>query len=88
MKQLAGKQAKVEVINEAAPELEKTLKAIAATFKNSILPLVKIMDGKLDLDLNTHSNMALILEEIRELDKDMLKKPAVKKKAASKPKPK
>ena len=89
VKQLAGKQAKVEVINEAAPELEKTLKAIAATFKNSILPLVKIMDGKLDLDLNTHSNMALILEEIRELDKDMekLKKPEVKKKTTkSKPK--
>ena len=88
VKQLAGKQAKVEVINEAAPELEKTLKAIAATFKNSILPLVKIMDGKLDLDLNTHSNMALILEEIRELDKGMekLKKPVSKKKVA-KPKP-
>ena len=77
VKQLAGKQAKVEVINEAAPELEKTLKAIAATFKNSILPLVKIMDGKLDLDLSTHGNMAQILEEIRELDKSMesLKKP-------------
>lgn len=85
--------ANIEIVNEAAPELEKTLKAIAKTFQTSILPLVKVMDGKLDLDLTTHRNMATILEEIRDLDRDMealkIQQPAItarpKKKAGRKP---
>lgn len=58
----------VEVVNQPVPGIEQLLKTLADTLENSIYPLVRVMDGKLDLDLRTHDRMKQILEQIRSLD--------------------
>jgi hypothetical protein len=92
---LADKKSQdVHITNAPSPELESTLKTISDTFTNSILPLVKVMDGKLDLDLATHKNMAAILNEIEALNtsnarvKDALKKKAQRQIESRKQEPK
>ncbi len=61
----------VEVINQPVPGIDQLLKTLADTLENSIYPLVRVMDGKLDLDLRTHERMKQILEQIRSLDARM-----------------
>lgn len=58
----------VEVVNQPVPGIDEILKTLANTLENSIYPLVRVMDGKLDLDLRTHDKMKQILEQIRSLD--------------------
>lgn len=47
------------------------LKLIADTLENSIHPLLKLMDGKLNLDLKTHQKMGELIEQIRVLEQNM-----------------
>ena len=61
----------VEVINQPVPGIDDILKTLASTLENSIYPLVRVMDGKLDLDLRTHDKMKQVLEQIRSLDARM-----------------
>ena len=49
-----------------------SLMAFARIFEESIVPLVKTMDGKLDLDLKTQSDMSRVLRVIRELQERLL----------------
>ena len=57
---------KVEVINQPVPGLDVVLKALADTMENSIFPIVRSMDRKIDIDLKTHDKMKEISEAIRE----------------------
>ncbi|ABC27877.1 ATPase involved in DNA repair [Hahella chejuensis KCTC 2396] len=65
---------KVEVVNQPMPGLDKILATLADTIQNSIYPLVKTMDGKLQLDLETHKRMAELNAKIDSLRLE-LKKP-------------
>ena len=59
---------KVEVINQPVPGLDKILKALADTMENSIFPMVRSMDRKIDIDLKTHDKMKEISTQLRALE--------------------
>jgi hypothetical protein len=58
----------VEVINQPVPGLDKILKALADTMENSIFPIVRSMDRKIDIDLKTHDKMKEISTQLRALE--------------------
>ncbi|MAZ66913.1 MAG: DNA repair protein [Kangiellaceae bacterium] len=47
----------IEVINQPVPGVDQILRTLSDTVQNSIQPLLRVMDGKLDLDLKTHTKM-------------------------------
>ena len=61
---------KVEVINQPVPGLDKILKALADTMENSIFPIVRSMDRKIDIDLKTHDKMKEISAQLRGLESE------------------
>ena len=61
---------KVEVVNQPVPGLDKILKALADTMENSIFPIVRSMDRKIDIDLKTHDKMKEISIQLRELESE------------------
>lgn len=58
----------VEVINQPVPGMDKILATLAQTIEHSLLPLVRNMDKKLDIDLRTHDNMQDIIDQLRSLE--------------------
>ena len=69
VKQSSQQQApKVQVINQPVPGLDKLLKALADTMENSIFPIVRSMDRKIDIDLKTHEKMKEISTQLRALE--------------------
>ncbi|KPQ28985.1 MAG: ATPase involved in DNA repair/AAA domain (dynein-related subfamily) [Marinobacter excellens HL-55] len=62
----------VTVNLDSPPQVGDALMAFARIFEESIVPLVKTMDGKLDLDLKTQSEMSRVLKVIRELQERLL----------------
>jgi hypothetical protein len=72
-KGLIASQAKVEVINQPVPGIDKILGALADTMKNSIFPLIKTMDKKMEIDLRTHDKMADISSQLQRLEEDSQK---------------
>ncbi|UZE96197.1 DNA repair ATPase [Alkalimarinus alittae] len=61
----------VEVINQPVPGLDKVLHVLANTMENSIFPLVRAMDKKIDIDLRTHDKMAEISTQLRQLESEL-----------------
>jgi hypothetical protein len=59
-------------LNEPVPGIELLLQGLTATLEGSIFPLVKAMDGKIDLDLKTHHKMSAISEQLRDLEENVL----------------
>lgn len=60
---------KVEVINQPVPGIDQLLKTLAVTIENSIYPLIRTMDGKLDIDLKTHEKMEQVFVQLSLLEK-------------------
>ncbi len=69
-------QPKVEVINQPVPGIKTLLEALTDTMQNSLLPLIKIMDGKLNIDLKTHEKMGEIEHQVGQL-KQVLSEPSI-----------
>jgi hypothetical protein len=67
VKAVESNKPSVKVINKPVPGIDKVLTVLADTFENAILPLVKNMDKKLDIDLRTHDKMTDISNRLREL---------------------
>src|SRR5690606_11442039 len=65
---LATSQPKIEVINQPVPGIDNILCVLAETIENSIFPLVRSMDKKLDIDLRTHEKMQDVLVQLRQLE--------------------
>ncbi len=63
--------AKVEVVNEPVPGIDKLLRVLATTIESSIFPLVRSMDKKLDIDLKTHDKMSDVFKQLRDLEKQL-----------------
>jgi len=75
-KQLSKMQnPKVEVINQPMPGLDKVLMVIADTLENAIMPLVRNMDKKLDIDLRNHDKIIEVANRIRHLETELKIKP-------------
>ena len=62
----------VTVNLDSPPQVGDALMAFARIFEESIVPLVRTMDGKLDLDLKTQQEMSRVLRVIRDLQDRLL----------------
>lgn len=60
---------KVQVINQPVPGIDQLLRVLADTIENSIFPLVRSMDKKLEIDLRTHDKMSEVSDQLRALEK-------------------
>lgn len=71
IKALSSIRPQVEVINQPVPGIDKILSTLADTIEHSLMPVVKSMDKKLDIDLRTHHKLEEIFEQLRGLGKDV-----------------
>lgn len=62
---LGSAQYKIEVVNQPVPGVDRVLSSMADTIEHSIYPLVKVMEGKLGLDLRTHDKLEEVLVSLR-----------------------
>ena len=58
-------QQNVEVVNQPHPGLDVFLNTIAKALESSIFPLIKVMEGKIDIDLKTNENMREVLADLK-----------------------
>ena len=65
---LKSEPPRVEVVNQPVPGIDQLLKVLADTIENSIFPLVRSMDKKLEIDLRTHDKMSEVSAQLRELE--------------------
>jgi len=63
----------INVVNQPVPGMDKVLTVLANTIENSIYPVVRSMDKKLDIDLKTHEKMTDISQQLRALQHVILK---------------
>lgn len=61
----------IEVINQPLPGLDKVLSVLAQTLEGAILPLVRNMDKKLDIDLRNHEKIEQVSLQIRNLQQEL-----------------
>ncbi|MEN0035435.1 MAG: DNA repair ATPase [Cellvibrio sp.] len=64
----------VEVINQPLPGLDKVLKVLADTLEGSLVPLVRNMDKKLDIDLRNHEKIEQVSHQLKVLQGELLAK--------------
>jgi len=69
------------VVNQPLPGLDKVLGVLAQTLEGAILPLVRNMDKKLDIDLRNHEKIEQVAQQIKILQQEL----AVNKKPKSPP---
>ncbi len=62
---------KVEVINQPVEGLDKVLLVIANTLEHAIMPLVRNMDKKLDIDLRNHEKIVEVSTQIKTLQQEL-----------------
>ncbi len=58
----------VEVVNQPVPGIDKILSVLADSIEHSLMPVVKSMDKKLDIDLRTHYKLRDVSEQLRNLE--------------------
>lgn len=68
---ITGSQPKVEVINQPVPGVDKILRVLANTIEDTIFPLVRSMDKKLEIDLRTHEKMSEVSNQLRLLESEI-----------------
>ena len=60
--------AQVEVINQPMPGVDQVLRAVADTLENTIAPMIKMLDRKIDIDLRNHDRLKNIASRLREFE--------------------
>lgn len=73
-KALSGAQYQVEVINQPVPGIDLLLRTIAETLETSIFPLVRSMEGKLNIDLRTHKKLEDVFERLKSIEGSIVNK--------------
>lgn len=68
-----GRQPKVEVINQPVPGLDSLLKALTESIENSLFPIVRSMDKKLEIDLRTHYTMKSVSKQLADIETSIQK---------------
>jgi hypothetical protein len=66
----------IEVVAPAQQGVREVLEGLAASLENGVLPLIKVMDKKIDVDLRTHHRISDISSRLNQLG-EMLGAPAV-----------
>ncbi|MEM8490586.1 MAG: DNA repair ATPase [Pseudomonadota bacterium] len=61
----------VTVENRPVPGIDKVLNALADSLEHSIMPLIRNMDKKLDIDLRTHEKMVEVSQQLRSLQDEL-----------------
>ena len=61
----------VEVVNQPLPGLDKVLQVLANTLEGSLLPLVRNMDKKLDIDLRNHEKIEQVSHQLKLLQTEL-----------------
>ena len=72
---LQDNRPQVEVFNQPVPGMDRVLQTLADTIEHSFMPMVRHMDRKLEVDLDTHYKIEHVGEQIRALQSQL----AVKK---------
>ncbi|MDN6860525.1 DNA repair ATPase [Pseudomonas sp. CAN2814] len=65
----------IEVVAPAQQGVREVLEGLAASLENGVLPLIKVMDKKIDVDLRTHHRISDISSRLNQLG-EMLGAPA------------
>ena len=58
----------VEVVNQPVPGLEALLSTLTDSIQNSLYPIVRSMDKKLEIDLRTHYNMKEVSKQLADIE--------------------
>ena len=64
---LAAARPEIQVVNQPVPGMDKVLTVLAETLEYSVLPLVRSMEKKLDIDLRTHERLKDISGQLLDL---------------------
>ena len=64
---------KVEVVNQPMPGIDSVLSTLAETVDSGILPLIKSVYRKLDIDLYTHEQVKEISDQLAKIEADVSK---------------
>lgn len=68
---IQGVEPVVNVVNQPVPGIDKVLTILADALEHSIMPLVRSMDKKLEIDLRTHEKIAEVSHQLRALKEEM-----------------
>ena len=68
---LQDNRPQVEVFNQPVPGMDRVLQTLADTIEHSFMPMVRHMDRKLEVDLDTHYKIEQIGEQIRTLQSQL-----------------
>lgn len=82
---IAANRPQVEVINQPVPGLDKLLKTLTDSIEQSLYPIVRSMDKKLEIDLRTHYKMQDISKQLADIEKKIQKELAEEKKQLREP---
>lgn len=58
----------VNVVNQPVPGLETLLRTLTDSIENSLYPIVRSMDKKLEIDLRTHYNMKEVSKQLSDIE--------------------
>lgn len=82
---IAANRPSVEVINQPVPGLDKLLQTLTASIEQSLYPIVRSMDKKLEIDLRTHYKMQDISKQLADIETKIQKELAEQKKQLREP---
>jgi uncharacterized membrane protein YuzA (DUF378 family) len=82
---IAANRPNVEVINQPVPGLDKLLETLTASIEQSLYPIVRSMDKKLEIDLRTHYKMQDISKQLADIEVKIQKELADQKKQLREP---
>ncbi len=68
---LATALSKIQIVNQPVPGVDKILRVLASTIEDTIFPLVRSMDKKLEIDLRTHDRMRDVSNQLKDLQKQI-----------------
>jgi len=61
-------QTNVEIINRPMPGMDKILSTLADTIQHSLIPVMKSMYRKLDMDVGTHNALKAVSDKLRTIE--------------------
>lgn len=67
------RQPSVEVINQPVPGLDTLLQTLTSSIQDSLYPIVRSMDKKLEIDLRTHYNMKSVSKQLADIESTIQK---------------
>lgn len=82
---IAANRPQVEVISQPVPGLDKLLVTLTESIEQSLFPIVRSMDKKLEIDLRTHYKMQDISKQLADIEKKIQKELAEEKKQLREP---